>query len=447
MDTDAKRRSVPAGPQLLTSRLLRRFRIATLSVRSILRAGVTRMRLVFTSHDRKDELVSVAQLRTAQDVARELGNMKGAIMKLGQMASFVATNLSSDIRAHLATLQQAAPPMSWDLVQQQIEAELGQPPDKIFERIEKTPAAAASIGQVHRALLEDGTPVAVKIQYPGVDKAIETDLENAWVLKLLISRAFPGVDPNSIFEEFRARLTEELDYRNEATNHRVLEQAWRGDPCVVIPRVFEELTTKRVLVTQWYEGKKFDDVLAAAQNEKDRIGAEIYRFSQECVGRIHFFSGDPHPGNYIFLDDGRIVFLDFGCMKRLNNETLRAQKRIVEAARRNDTEAMLESMKEAGYVSTDTTDNQAETIAHFLKTLIAPIVEDKPYRFTPASRAEVARFFTTEDDKAESVRKLWSLPKDLVYFNRLNLGIAGILTALQARANWHRIYEAAWADV
>ncbi|MER3522381.1 MAG: hypothetical protein C4317_09635 [Acidimicrobiia bacterium] len=134
-------------------------------------------------------------------------------------------------------------------------------------------------------------------------------------------------------------------------------------------------------------------------------------------------------------------------MKRLNNETLRAQKRIVEAARRNDTEAMLESMKEAGYVSTDTTDNQAETIAHFLKTLIAPIVEDKPYRFTPASRAEVARFFTTDDDKAESVRKLWSLPKDLVYFNRLNLGIAGILTALQARANWHRIYEAAWADV
>lgn len=445
MSQDGRR--LPDGPGLLTSKLRRRINVTALSMRSTARALITHVRVQLAPTDRKKEIVAAAQLKTAEDVARELGNMKGAIMKLGQMASYVATNLSEDVRAPLTSLQQSAPPMSWELVEEQLHAELGAPPQKVFEWIDRSPAAAASIGQVHRGVLDDGRQVAVKVQYPGVDKAIEADLENAWILKMLIGRAFPGVDPDTIFEEFRARLTEELDYRREAANHRFLEEAWRDDPVVVIPFPIEELTTKRVLVTEWYEGRKFDKVLRAPQKERDRIGAEIYRFAQTCIGTLRFFSGDPHPGNYIFLRDGRIAFLDFGMMKKLDVETLSAQWRIVEAAREGDSHSMASAMREAGYISSDTGRSEEEALGRFIRALVEPVREDKPYRFTPRSRAEIARLFMAETGEGEGLRKVWSLPRDLVYFNRLNLGLAGVLTALRAENNWFRIFEGAWEPV
>ncbi len=435
------------APELPTSRVHRWLNVAGLSVRSGIRGAVTRLRLRLAPEEHKAKIVTEAQLRTAEDVARELGNMKGAIMKLGQMASFVAVNLSDDVRAPLATLQQAAPPMSWELVEAQIESELGKPPSKLFERIEKTPAAAASIGQVHRARLEDGSLVAVKIQYPGVDAAIEADLKNAWVLKTLIGRAFPGVDPDAIFEEFKERLSEELDYRKEAANHKLLREAWKDDEVVVIPSVVEELTSKRVLVTEWYQGRKFDEIVRADQAERDRIGAEIYRFAQTCVGSLHYFSGDPHPGNYIFLEDGRIVFLDFGCMKRLDPETLLAQWRIVQAARRGDRSDIARAMAQAGYIASSETGSESDALARFIKALVAPVRRDRPYRFTPESRRELARLFVGEGSDGSDLKDAWSLPRELVYFNRLNLGLAGVLTALRAENNWYRIFDQAWEPV
>ncbi len=421
--------------------------VASLSVRSTVRALITRVRVQLAPDDRKEQIVSEAQLRTAEDVARELGNMKGAIMKLGQMASFLATNLAEDVRAPLTSLQQSAPPMSWELVEKQLTVELGAPPSKVFKSIHRRPAAAASIGQVHRAELDDGRIVAVKVQYPGVDKAIEADLENAWILKALIARAFPGVDPDSIFDEFKARLTEELDYRKEAANHKVLSEAWEGDSVVVIPSVVEELTTKRVLVSEWYEGSRFDEILGAPQKEKDRIGAEIYRFAQTCVGTLRFFSGDPHPGNYIFLPDRRIVFLDFGCMKRLDLETLVALRRIVESVRSGSIQEMASAMRAAGYITGDSGESEAEALAKFLRALIEPVREDKVYKFTPRSRNEIAKLFVAEPQDGKNLRYIWSLPRDLVYFNRLNLGLAGVLTILGAEHNWFRIFEDAWAPV
>lgn len=444
-----KRTTTPEAPALLVSSLRRRLALGKLSARSAIRGAAARIAATVAPDAKRHEIVSQVQVRTAEDVARELGNMKGAIMKLGQLASFVALNLSDDVRAPLTSLQQSAPPMSWELVRSQLEAELGEDILAAFARIDPNPAAAASIGQVHKGVLKDGTEVAIKIQYPGVDKAIETDLQNAWVLKRLIAQVFPRVNADAVFEEFRERLSEELDYRNEAANHALMEAAWADDDVVVIPHAFEELTTKRVLVTRWYEGRKFDDVWSAPQDEKNRIAREIYRFAQTCVGTLGYFSGDPHPGNYIFLDDGRIVFLDFGCVKFLDKATLGRLRRIVEAVRSGDFAEASEAMRDAGYITSEVTDQQARRVYDFLEALIKPVVRDQVFRFQPSGQREVARRLVGDrDGNAETaVRSLWNLPKDLVYFNRLNLGLAAILASLQAEANWYRIYESAWAPV
>jgi predicted unusual protein kinase regulating ubiquinone biosynthesis (AarF/ABC1/UbiB family) len=441
------------APSLLVSSLRRRLNLAALSIRSVLRQAGAQLRSTMASEEQRKEILEEAQLRTAEDVAKELGNMKGAIMKLGQMASFVALGLSEEARSQLSVLQQSAPPMSWELVEAQIEAELGAPASRIFASIDKKPAAAASIGQVHKARLSDGTQVAVKIQYPGVAQAIQTDLENAWILKRLISMGFPGVDPDAIFEEFRERLMEELDYTKEAANQKMLREAWEGDPVVVIPKVIDELTTQRVLVTEWFDGKKFDDMWKAPQDERNRIGREIYRFAHTCVGTLHRFSGDPHPGNYLFLEDGRIVFLDFGCVKQLDRALLARLYRIVEAVRSKDEQAVLAAMKEAGYIAGDATMEQATPVSRFVKALVAPVIEDKEFRFRPEGQREVARLLLEpeqpdkERGQTQELRKMWNMPKDLVYFNRLNLGLSAVLMGLRAEANWCRLFEEAWRPV
>ena len=290
--------------------------------RTATRAGgawaADRARRVFADAERREALDTARQLRTAEQVAEALGSLKGALMKIGQMASYLDQGLPEPVRDALAQLQADAPPMAPELAAQVVEEELGAPPDRLFAEWDEVPIAAASIGQVHRALTLDGRAVAVKVQYPGVDAAIRADLDNAGLLFGMMKALFPGLDPKPLVAELRERIGEELDYRREADNQRLFADYYRDHPFIHVPSVVDDHSAGRVLTTELVVGARFGEVAGADAATRDRFGEIIYRFVFGSLYRLGAFNGDPHPGNYLFGADGRVSFLDYGLVKRFS---------------------------------------------------------------------------------------------------------------------------------
>jgi predicted unusual protein kinase regulating ubiquinone biosynthesis (AarF/ABC1/UbiB family) len=228
-----------------------------------------RARRVFASAERREALDAAHELRTAEQVADALGDMKGALMKVGQMASYLDTGFPEPLRVALAQLQQDAPPMSADLAAEVVERELGAPPERTFLEWDPVPIAAASIGQVHRAITRDERAVAVKVQYPGVAGAIAADLDNAGLLLGVLRATFPGLEPRPLLAELRARIGEELDYREEASNQRLFASFYDGHPFISVPDVVGELSTARALTTELADGAPFDEMEQWPREERE----------------------------------------------------------------------------------------------------------------------------------------------------------------------------------
>ncbi len=269
------------------------------------------------------ELEAEFELRTAEQVAETLGHMKGALMKLGQMASYLDQGLPEPVREVLAQLQSDAPPMAPELVATMVRAELGDLPERIFSQWDPHPIAAASIGQVHRAVTDGGIDVAVKVQYPGVDEAITADLQNTDLLFSILGVLFPGMDPGPIVEELSQRVEEELDYRAEASHQRHFAAAYRDHPYIHVPEVLDDLSSSRVLTTELATGASFAEVVEWPEEERQLAAETIYRFAFGSIYGLHAFNGDPHPGNYLFRPGGQVTFLDFGLCKRFTPEEVR----------------------------------------------------------------------------------------------------------------------------
>src|SRR3954465_10742243 len=300
------------------NQLERQLRVWRLTARRGLHWGIFYLRGRRADEAKRAELEEKFAIKTAQDVAEVLGGMKGAIMKAGQMISFIAEGLPPEAQAALATLQADVPPMAPSLAESVVRAELGADPDRLFLQWSPVPVAAASIGQVHRAVLRDGRIVAVKVQYPGVDRAIRGDLDNAELLyRFFSSFALRGPDVKSLVDELRSRMGDELDYRLEAKNQAEFADLYRDHPFIRVPEVVSELSTGRVLTTEWVDGLPWAQFGASASPSAKQCAGEIlFRFAQGSIHRHGVFNGDPHPGNYRFHDDGTVTFLDFGLVKR-----------------------------------------------------------------------------------------------------------------------------------
>ena len=299
---------------MLRSRWRRNSKLARLGARVGLAHAGTSARKVFASAERKEELSRARELKTAQQVATELGNMKGALMKLGQMASYLDDGLPEPMRMALAQLQSQAPPMAIELVHEVLLAELGKPVSELFVEFDDEPIAAASIGQVHRAILrtpEGDRAVAVKVQYPGVAEAIDADIRTADLLGTLLAFGFKSLNPEDMVAEIKDRLREELDYSLEAQNQQTFADFYRGHPFIHVPEVLHNYSTSRVLITELVSGSSFAEVLEWTQQERNDVGEAIFRFVFRSLYRFRAFNGDPHPGNYIFHKGGRVTFLDF----------------------------------------------------------------------------------------------------------------------------------------
>src|ERR687898_134025 len=433
-----------ATPIRARTRVQRRLELARLGSRAGADFAVHRARRAFAGAARQAELDTRFELRTADAVADALGNMKGAFMKLGQMASYLDTGLPPHVREALAGLQQDAPPMSAQLAAGVVERELGAPPDRVFLEWDPVRIASASIGQVHRAITRDERPVAVKVQYPGVDQAITADLEAAGLVFGTMGLALSGFEPGPLVEEIRARVVEELDYANEARNQQLFADFYRGHPFVHVPDVLTELSTPRVLTTELAEGARFDEVVGWDQDERNLAGEAIYRFVFRSLYRLQAFNGDPHPGNYLFRPGGRVTFLDFGLVKHfrpadieLFGEMLRAMVADGDTARYRRIIERIGMLRPGAPV----TDEQVyDYFSHFYEF----VLEDAEVTITPEwSRQVVARFFDPTGPYGP-VLKVANLPANFVVIQRINLGLMAVLGDLRASANFRGIANELW---
>ncbi len=431
-------------PMGRTGLIARNIRLARLATRSGRRYAFHRARRTFASVERQIELDEDFQMRTASDVTRELGNMKGAMMKLGQMASYLDTGLPDNVKTSLASLQSDAPPMSADLAAQQIVDNLGARPEDLFAEWDPQPIAAASIGQVHRAITNDGRAVAVKVQYPGVAEAVRSDLANAGWIFGGIAAMFPGVESEPIVTEIKSRLAEELDYRQEANNQRMFAEYFRGHPYITVPGVVDEYCGDQVLTTDLAVGHRFEEVLTWDQRERDLAAETLFRFSFGAIYQLHSFNGDPHPGNYLFRPGGQITFLDFGLVKRFDeSETKLFQDLIVEMVLRKNAAGFRRVVTDVGILAPDV-DVDDDLIYEYFSYYYRYVLNDEPTTIDAAYAAHgVEHLFNTNGPYRDLMKHL-NVPPAFVVIQRITLGLMGLFAELQATANWQAIARELW---
>ena len=384
------------------------------------------------------------QIRSAEDVVATLGQMKGAFMKVGQLLSFLDDAMPEHIRAVLSQLQDSIPPMAPRLAAQVVRDELGAPPERLFRAWEATPIAAASIGQVHRAILHDGTVVAVKVQYPGVGEVMEADLAQLDLGRLITPALWPSLDVAAVTTELKERLREELDYSIEATNQRDFARWYAGHPFIGIPRVIDDLSTSRVLTTTFADGDRFAQFERRDQEERDLAAEAIFRFVFRSLHDCHAFNGDPHPGNYLFAGRGVVSFVDFGLVKRFPADV---HDSLVEAVRYAaldpDPAELRRVLEEVGHFPPGNPLTDQE-IFDFSAMLWSYVAEDRSTTLTPAWASETVRGFLFKGREFEHINRWGAVPADLVILQRITIGLLAILGRLNATANWHRIARELW---
>lgn len=430
-----------------TSIIERNLRLARMGARGGGRYAMHKARRTFASVDRQMEMDEEFQIRTAEDVTRELGNMKGAMMKLGQMASYLDTGLPDNVRQTMASLQSDAPPMAPGLVDQQLESELGAVPSELFAEWDPIPIAAASIGQVHRAITHEGDAVAVKVQYPGVAEAVRSDLGNAgWIFGGLATM-FPSLDPEPIVEELKSRLHEELDYTNEAQNQKLFCDYFRNHPYVTVPKVFDRYSTSQVLTSDLISGHRFEEVTTWSEAERNLAAETLFRFSFGAIYQLHAFNGDPHPGNYLFNPGGQVTFLDFGLVKRFADDEVSLFADLIQAMvlERNGAKFRARAQR-ADILSADAPFDD-ETVRDYFSYYYRYVLNDEVTLIDAEYAAEGAeRMFNTSGPYSDLLKAL-NVPPAMVVIQRITLGLMGLFAQLRAEANWQAIAKELWPFV
>ncbi len=401
----------------------------TLLARRAVRRVWLRIRMIFAGRERRKAMDDKVRVKTAEEAAALMGNMKGVFMKLGQIVSFAHESMPEGAQAALRTLQQDAPPMDFALVRGVVETELGGDLARHFRSFDEVPLAAASIGQVHRARLLDGTEVVVKVQYPGVDAAITADLGAIDRLGGMISMVNKGLDVPAVLAELRERLTDELDYRIEARNQELFRHLWTGHPMIRVPRAYPSHTRKRVLTSDFVRGFSFYQFIEVADPRERRIAsAAIADFVFDSMFCHLVYNGDPHPGNYLFHEDGAVTFLDYGCVKRFTPASMGNLKGFFRAILENDRPTFDRYVETIGLVRPGRTWDRAKMWEHWSYHL-EPYTSGE-FVFTPEYLARARTLMSPENTKD------MNLPPDLLFFTRITFGLNAISMKLGAAGNF-----------
>jgi len=432
-----------AEDKLPTSRVSRTARIGGLAAGQAMRQAGTHVANVGRGKDRRAAALERRHVEAAEQIVEALGRMKGAAMKLGQVMSFLDVGLvpeehREEFQRKLAALRDAAPTVTFKDMRRVMEEELDDRLEDVFDELDEEPIAAASIGQVYRATTPDGRRVAVKVQYPGVAAAVRADMQNLGLILRLAKRIAPGMDPEAIGQEIRERIGEELDYELEAQNQRALARIFRGHPFIHVPDVISSLCTERLMASEYVEGVGFEELKRYPQEDRDRIGEILFRFYFGCLYRHHQFSGDPHPGNMLLRDDGRVAFFDFGLFKRMPARAVDLEITVQRAVIEGDTDTIMRVGAETGFFPEPERFDPERVLKHF-RAATSWYTADENIELSPEYATEV--LINMGDPRSEYFGQLRheSAPPDHIFGRRMEVLTLAVLSQLHARGNFHRI--------
>ena len=427
-----------------TGRIRRTAKVAGLAGGQTARNYATRAGNLARGPEGRHRAASRRQAEAAEQILDVLGNMKGAAMKVGQVASFIDTGAFPEefqerIQAKLAELRDSAPRVAFRDMRKVIEEELDGPLDEVFSEFDEEAVAAASIGQVYRARLADGRDVAVKVQYPGVAQAVRSDLQNLGMIMRVAKKIAPGMDAKAMTTEIRERLSDELDYEQEAQAQRAFARAWRGHPFVVVPDVVTSLSRERVLVSEWVDGLGFEEVKQLPQADRDRFGEIVFRFFFGSLYRHGHFSGDPHPGNFKLMGDGRVAFLDFGMTKRLPRNHLDAEIETLRLGMAADAQGVHAQLARMGFFDAADPELAPDAVLRHFRAVTHWYSEDEDITIDRGRVAQVLVDLGDPRSEHWQLMKRQTMPPDAMLARRMEALTLGVLGQLEARANWHRI--------
>ncbi len=362
-------------------------------------------------------------------------------MKAGQVLSTVEfPGLDADQAAHLqarlASLRDNVPAVGWKQMRKVLAHEWGEDPERVLGSIDPEPAAAASIGQVYRGQTADGAEVAVKVQYPGIGEAVESDMRNVRMLAPLLRRLMPGLDVEPVLAELSERVSAECDYELEASSHRLLARFWRGHPFIAVPAVDTRLSRRRVLVSEWVDGIDFAAVGRQPEPVRDRYAEIVYRFYYGTARELDLALGDPHPGNYLLRDDRRVAFLDFGMVRALPRGYLSREAPIFAAIRAGDDRSLVDVLRALGYLRDDSDWNGPLLLAH-MRAISWWLQADGPLRLNPEDMWRGSESLR-EQRNAELMREMrrMTLPPEALLLRRMEGLLFQVASTLRAEASW-----------
>jgi predicted unusual protein kinase regulating ubiquinone biosynthesis (AarF/ABC1/UbiB family) len=447
MTTEAEDPAPEAG-KLPTGRIARTARVGGL----VTGQGIRWAGMRTANRVRSPERAAAAQNeRTAalvNELVEQLSRMRGAAMKVGQVLSMVEFDGLPEeqrdaLQAKLAELRDDIPPIPFPKLERLLREEFGGPLSSVFSEFDERAFAAASIGQVHRATTLDGDDVVVKVQYPGVAEAVETDLRNAMLLLPLVKRLAPSLDAKALASELRERIVEELDYELEAQNQRRIGRLRRGHPFISVPAVNTVLSTRRALVSEYIEGERFETVRRLDEPQRDRYGEIVFRFYFGLLYRDRIALGDPHPGNYLLRPDGRVGFLDYGLLRDVSATRADAERGIARAVRAGDPAALKSALVAGAYLSSDGAELvDGELALKLMRRATRWYAVPGEWRFTGEQRRHGREREPVDEERradVESQLGQFTLPAETILIRRMHMIVGVVLSQLRAGADWGAI--------
>ncbi len=412
------------------------FKLAGMTASVATRYASDKVRGAFSDEEKARARKSESYDKMAEQIVSTLGELKGAVMKVGQIASQTQDFLPEEFTRALQTLQKEAPPMPFEVIARQIQNELGDTPDQLFERFDQEPFAAASIGQVHRARTRDGQEVVIKVQYPGVDRSLKSDLAQLrMTLKLGGLIKLPKESADQLFAEIQERLSEELDYEHEAANLKRFRAFHESDAGVLIPAVVDAYSTRHVLTLEYLEGDHISEVTPEhyGQGVVNEIGHKLFTTMADQLFRFQAIHGDPHAGNFAFRPDGTVILFDFGCVKNLKPEIVSAYRRTLIAALREDYTALDQCLIDLGARVEGKPAVDEDYYALWRDIFIVPFADQTPYDFREANiHKQVARNASTVFKYLDSFQP----PVESLFIDRMIAGHYWMMKRLGVQASF-----------
>ncbi len=378
--------------------------------------------------------------RHAGDLRRALGGLKGPLMKVAQLLATIPDAMPEEYVAELAQLQSNAPSMGWPFVRRRMRAELGPDWRSRFAEFSREAVAAASLGQVHRAVAHDGTALACKLQYPDMGSAVEADLQQLKLIFAIYRRYDRAIDTREVHAEIALRLREELDYERERRHMDLYGAMLRREPGVHVPVAWPELSTRRLLTMTWLDGEPMMDWVGRSIEARNRVAQNMFRAWYVPLYYYGVIHGDPHLGNYTLRPDGSINLLDFGCIRVFPPRFVTGVIELYHALRTNDRARAVHAYETWGF--TDLANDMIDVLNLWAEFVYSPILEDRARRIQEGgSQGAYGRDVAFKVHRELRARGGVRLPREFVYMDRAAIGLGSVFLHLKAEINWHRLFE------